>query len=115
MHCHYHSCLLLFLQLSILDHHTIIQRLKSDLASCSDEGNCNSLRRKIIQLQLRLQRMREVRRGGKEEERRRREEMVKGERGKKDDDGEHFTNRTDIHTPHPLTPSSPHIPHTHYS
>ena len=50
-----------FLQLSIADHCTIIQRLKDELASCPEDRERDNLRRKIVQLQLRLQTMKEVR------------------------------------------------------
>ena len=49
------------LQLSKADLGTIIQRLKDELASCPKECDRNSLRKKIVQLQLRLQKMKEVR------------------------------------------------------
>ena len=49
------------LQLSIADLVTIIQRLKDELVSCPKECDRDNLRKKIVQLQLRLQKMKEVR------------------------------------------------------
>ena len=49
---------------------TIIQRLKDELASCPKEGDRGSLRKKIVQLQLRLQKMKEVREREMEREQR---------------------------------------------